>query len=106
MATGMSAALSYSFFFFATKTNINFDETFHISGTYAIYACFGIIGAIYLYFFLPETESKSLVEIEAFYKGDQIIFADDCFINLFKKKKNKTTEADKPMLVKDTSINA
>lgn len=103
MATGMAAALSYTVFFIATKTNINLDEAFHLSGTYAIYACFGVIGSIYLYFFLPETENRSLVEIEAFYKGDQKIFADDCFINFFRKKKKRSSEADKPMLVKDTA---
>lgn len=101
MATGLAAASSYSIFFFATKTNINLDEAFHISGMYATYACFGFLGAIYMYIFLPETESKTLVEIEAFYKGDQIVFADDWFINLFRKKK-QGSEADKPMLVNDS----
>ncbi|KOB65308.1 Sugar transporter [Operophtera brumata] len=85
----LSEVFPFSFFFLATKTNINLDETFHLSGTYAIYASFGVVGSIYLYFFLPETENKSLVEIEAFYKGDQIIFADDSCINFLRKKKGK-----------------
>lgn len=104
MATGLCAAFSYTFFFLATKTNINLDDTFHLSGTYAIYACFGVVGAIYLYFFLPETENRSLVEIEKFYNGDQIIFADDSFINFFRKKKSRSSEANKPMLVTDTAV--
>lgn len=103
MATGWAAALAYIIFFVSTKTNYNLEATFHLSGTFAIYAAFGLVGAIYLYFFLPETENKSLVQIEAFYKSDTTVFADDWFINLFRKKKRNDT--NKPMLVKDNATN-
>lgn len=98
MATGLAAALSYSIFFLASKTNYNVEAAFHLSGTYAIYACFGFVGVIYLYFFLPETEKRTLVEIEAYYKGDRMVFADDFFVNSFKKKRTNS-DVDKPMLV-------
>ncbi|XP_041983033.1 facilitated trehalose transporter Tret1-like [Aricia agestis] len=97
MATSLAAALVYVIFFASSLTNYNLEENFHLSGTFTFYALLGFIGTIYLYFFLPETENKSLVEIEAFYKGNQKIFANDFFINAFRKKINNG--ADKPMLV-------
>ncbi|XP_022131116.2 facilitated trehalose transporter Tret1 [Pieris rapae] len=100
LATGLAAALSYVIFFVAAKTNYNLEANFHISGAFFFYGIIGIIGTCYLYFFLPETESKTLVEIEAFYKGNQKIFADDFFINAFRKKNCLNTDVDKPMLVK------
>lgn len=74
------------------------EAAFQLSGTYAIYACFGFIGVIYLYFFLPETENKTLLEIEAYYKGDQMVFANDFFIKSFKNKRT-ISDVAKPMLV-------
>ncbi|KAJ0172277.1 hypothetical protein K1T71_012250 [Dendrolimus kikuchii] len=103
IATGLAAALSYVIFFIASKTNYNFENIFTLSGTFAIYGIFGLVGTFYLYLFLPETENKSLVEIEAFYKGNKKIFADDFLINAFRKKKSNYTvesnDAVKPMIL-------
>lgn len=86
--------------FLSAKTNYNLEAAFQLSGTYAIYAVFGFIGTVYLYFFLPETESKTLLEIEGFYKGERRIFANDFLINaILRKKRSISNEADKPMLV-------
>ncbi|XP_047034896.1 facilitated trehalose transporter Tret1-like [Helicoverpa zea] len=103
IATALAAAASYIFFFFASKTNYNIEYAFHLSGTFGLYGIFGFIGTVYLYLFLPETEQKTLAEIEAYYKSDRKIFADDFVINAFRKKKVMSGEAEKPMLVK--SIN-
>lgn len=97
MATGLAAAFSYVMLFIATKTNYNIEAALHLSGAFALYAICGFVGSVYLYFFLPETESKTLVEIEAYYKGNQKIFADDFFINAFRKK--TSNDAGAPMLV-------
>ncbi|XP_023948775.2 facilitated trehalose transporter Tret1 [Bicyclus anynana] len=99
IATGLAAALSYIIFFIATKTNYNLEIAFHIHGTFLLYAGIGLLGTIYLYFFLPETERRSLAEIEAYYKGNQKIFADDFLINAFRKRNGKSIEVNKPMLV-------
>lgn len=99
VAIGMSAAVSYVIVFIATKSNYNLEKAFHLSGAFAVYATFAFIGTIYLYFFLPETELKSLEEIEAFYKSDKIIFADDFLINAFRQKRDLNNESTKPMLV-------
>lgn len=99
MATSLAAAFNYLIVFLGSKTNYNLEATFQIHGTFAIYAIIGFIGVVFLYFFLPETESKTLVEIEDFYKGNQKIFADDFFINSIRKNKFKNQNANKPMLV-------
>jgi hypothetical protein len=84
----MAAAVAYVMFFVSSKTNYNIESSLHLSGTFGFYAILGLAGTIYLYFFLPETESKSLIEIESFYKGKIKIFADDFLINAFRKKRN------------------
>ncbi|CAG9793504.1 unnamed protein product [Diatraea saccharalis] len=92
VATSLAAAFSYIIFFLSSKTNYNIEANLHLSGTFALYSAFGLIGTVYLYFFLPETESKTLLEIEAFYKGNRKIFADDFLINAFRKKRNDSNE--------------
>ncbi|XP_034835783.1 facilitated trehalose transporter Tret1-like [Maniola hyperantus] len=86
-AQGLSAACNYFFCFIGTKTFIDIETKFMLWGSFAVYAAFGFLGAIYLYFFLPETEGKTLQEIEEFYKGKPRIFADDVFINSIRKLK-------------------
>ncbi|CAH0596285.1 unnamed protein product [Chrysodeixis includens] len=100
IATAMAAAASYIIFFLAAKTNYNIEYAFHLSGTFALYGIIGFIGTLYLYLFLPETEQKTLAEIEAYYKSNRRIFANDFLINAFKKKTSTDAEANKLMLVK------
>ncbi|CAB3233584.1 unnamed protein product [Arctia plantaginis] len=100
IATAMAAASGYVVFFLSSKTNYNIEFAFHLSGTFGLYGTIGFIGTVYLYFFLPETEKKSLAEIESFYKSDRRIFADDFLINSFRKKRSTNSEANNPMLGK------
>lgn len=86
-AQGIAAAINYVVTFVATKTFINMEISLHLWGTYAVYAALSFIGTIYLYFFLPETEGKSLQEIESYYNGKLKTFANDPLINLFKRFK-------------------
>ncbi|XP_059058786.1 facilitated trehalose transporter Tret1-like [Achroia grisella] len=86
-AQGLAAAANYIINFIGAKTFINLESTIHLSGTFAVYGGIAFVGVIYLYFFLPETEGKSLQEIECYYNGKMRTFADDPFINVFKKLK-------------------
>lgn len=89
MAQGMAAASNYLFTFVGSKTLIDLESSVRLWGAFATYAAFGFLGTIYLYFFLPETEGRSLLEIESFYNGDLRIFPDDLFYNYFKcQRKN------------------
>ena len=86
-AQGTGAAWNYVIMFIGSKTLIDLETHFRLTGAFATYAAFAYLGTIYLYFFMPETEGKPLQEIEAFYQGRFRIFADDWFINIFRKKK-------------------
>lgn len=86
-AQGWGAAWNYVVTFIGAKTLIDLETHFRLTGAFATYAAFAYVGTIYLYFFMPETEGISLQEIETYYNGKLRIFADDWFINLFKKKK-------------------
>ncbi|XP_050680042.1 facilitated trehalose transporter Tret1-like isoform X2 [Leptidea sinapis] len=86
-AQGLAAASNYVFSFIGSKTFIDLEGLVKLWGAFAVYACFGFAGSIYLYFFLPETEGKSLQKIESYYSGKLKFFADDPFINFFKRFK-------------------
>lgn len=40
-----------------------------LSGTFLFYACVNLVGGILLFFILPETEGRTLKEIEEHYAG-------------------------------------
>ncbi|XP_022130999.2 facilitated trehalose transporter Tret1 [Pieris rapae] len=88
-AQGMAAASNYLFTFLGSKTLIDLESYARLWGAFGTYAAFGFLGTIYLYFFLPETEGRSLAEIESFYNGKLRIFPDDPFFNYLKRQKKK-----------------
>lgn len=89
-AQGIAAASNYVFSFLGSKTFIDLELNLKLWGTFATYATFGGLGAVYLYFHLPETEGRTLQEIEDFYNTNEWrTFADDPLINFFKRFKRK-----------------
>lgn len=89
-AQGIGAAWNYLVTFIGSKTYVNLETSFQLWGTFAVYAAFGFLGTIYLYFFMPETEGIPLHDIESFYNGKFKTFANDPFIRLFKRCKRKS----------------
>ncbi|XP_075231760.1 facilitated trehalose transporter Tret1-like isoform X2 [Lycorma delicatula] len=68
VGSGLAGALSYVLIFIATKTYIYLSSWFHLHGTLLIYGTIGLFGLLYTYFYFPETEGKTLQEIEEFFK--------------------------------------
>ncbi|XP_075215625.1 facilitated trehalose transporter Tret1-like isoform X2 [Lycorma delicatula] len=68
VASGVAGALSYVLIFIVIKTYINLSAWFDLYGTLFIYGTIGLFGLVYTYFYLPETEGKTLQEIEEFFK--------------------------------------
>ncbi|CAI6369879.1 unnamed protein product [Macrosiphum euphorbiae] len=66
IATGSSAGLSYLLIFILTKSYIEIEILLTLEYTMVLFGCLGIFGSLYLYFYLPETENKTLLEIEEF----------------------------------------
>lgn len=67
LAGGVSAAACYTFAFVVTKSFIDLKAYLHLPGTFYLYGIVGLIGLVYLYFRLPETEGKSLKDIETYF---------------------------------------
>lgn len=64
MASGITAALNYIMAFCTTKTYFNIETSLSLFGLIALYAVVDCIGLVYIYLFLPETERRTLEEIE------------------------------------------
>uniref|UniRef100_A0A1B6CBK7 Major facilitator superfamily (MFS) profile domain-containing protein n=1 Tax=Clastoptera arizonana TaxID=38151 RepID=A0A1B6CBK7_9HEMI len=63
LGVGFCAAASYFIWFFITKTYLNLEDFLSLPGVFFLYSSIGIIGAVYFYLKLPETEGKTLHEI-------------------------------------------
>ncbi|XP_060878897.1 facilitated trehalose transporter Tret1-like isoform X2 [Metopolophium dirhodum] len=68
IAIGLSAGLLYLLIFVLRKSYLAVEALLTLEYTMVFFGFFGIFGSLYLYFFLPETENKTLLEIEEFFK--------------------------------------
>lgn len=67
IATGSSAALAYLMIFVLTKSFIPIVICISLEYTMILLGCIGLLGLVYLCFYLPETENKTLLEIEEYF---------------------------------------
>ncbi|XP_015186014.1 PREDICTED: facilitated trehalose transporter Tret1-like isoform X2 [Polistes dominula] len=70
-ATGAVGSMGYIFMSIANKTFLYMKSGMTLSGTLLFYALINCIGGIILYYILPETEGRTLREIEEHYAGIQ-----------------------------------
>ncbi|XP_075215646.1 trehalose transporter 1-like protein [Lycorma delicatula] len=68
ISIGVTGALSYVLMFIVIKTYPILSSWFQLHGSLYIYGTIGLFGLVYTYFYLPETEGKTLLEIEEFFK--------------------------------------
>lgn len=66
-ASGMSSGIGYIFGFLSNKLFLGMVATLTLPGTFWFYSAIALTGCIILYFTLPETEGKTLIEIESFF---------------------------------------
>ncbi|XP_065219501.1 facilitated trehalose transporter Tret1-like isoform X2 [Planococcus citri] len=64
VGAGLSAASYYILAFIFTKTYLDLQHTLSLHGCFFLYGFGGFVGFIFLYVWLPETEGKTLAEIE------------------------------------------
>ena len=64
VAGGIAAASNYVISFVAAKTYLNIVHSLQLFGTFWFYGAVSVICFVYLYFELPETEGKTLEQIE------------------------------------------
>lgn len=63
-AAGLSAILDYTFTFISTKSYYNLETSLSMTGISMLNCIIATIGLILMYFILPETENRSLEDIE------------------------------------------
>lgn len=94
LASGLVAAINYILAFIATKTYYNLEMTLSIPGVICFYGVIGVIGFIVMYFTLPETELRSLEDIELHFSDNaRSIFDTDIRINAAAVSNEKQTDA-------------
>lgn len=64
VAGGLCASFFYITAFLVSKTWLNFQNLVELHGCFFLYGIVGCFGIQYLFINLPETEGKSLAEIE------------------------------------------
>lgn len=64
IATGIAAALNYVLTFLATKTYLYLEKGLYLYGSSWFYGILGVLGFFLTYFYLPETEDRTLEDIE------------------------------------------
>lgn len=72
MSSGLTAALVHLMFFASTKTYYGFETTVGLFGILCFYTLVAIAGTMFMYKFLPETEGKTLEEIEAHFSDNSL----------------------------------
>lgn len=105
MATGIAAAVNYLLAFVATKTYLDLEMTLSMPGVTLFYCIISVIGFIIMYQILPETEGRSLEDIELHFSNNTLKLTDhnipkssskmnknnpkDCETNIDTDKKDK-----------------
>lgn len=69
VATGLSGGSGYIFGFLANKLFLKMLSNLTLPGTYWLYSGISLLGALILYFVLPETEGRTLAEIQEHFSG-------------------------------------
>lgn len=64
---GILTALNYIFAFLANKTFLNMVATFTLNGTFWFYSAVAFTAVLVLYFILPETEGRTIEEVQKFF---------------------------------------
>lgn len=99
-ASGFAGGIGYIFGFLANVSFLNMTKLLTLPGTFWFYSAVSLIGTIILYFVMPETEGRTLMEIEAHYTGgEKLTYARKL------KKQKKRSEADTELSV-SAQVNA
>uniref|UniRef100_A0A2S2NRQ8 Facilitated trehalose transporter Tret1 n=1 Tax=Schizaphis graminum TaxID=13262 RepID=A0A2S2NRQ8_SCHGA len=66
-ASSLTTAIFYILTFSATKVYLSVENTLGLNNTFFMMAAASFVGFVYLYRNMPETENKTLMEIEEFF---------------------------------------
>lgn len=63
-------------FFVSIKTYYDLEQCISLFGMICLYSVVGVIGTVFVYVFLPETEGKTLEEIEEHFSNNKLKLTD------------------------------
>lgn len=69
MASGISGGVGYIFGFAANRAFLSMTRTLTLPGTFWLYGGLSLLGTVILYLYLPETEGRTLKDIELHFTG-------------------------------------
>lgn len=114
MATGLVVALSYLFSFVSVKTFLSLEQFLSIGGTFVFYGSVAVLGLFnfnikmynifcnvlvftirfcYMFVFMPETENRTLEEVERYYSDTNRRATDRRIMRILLNTKSETNEA-------------
>lgn len=76
-SSGLSSGIGYVFAFLANKLFLQMVSTMTLAGTFWFYSSVAFVGFVILYFALPETEGRTLLEIEEHFMGKKSLYDKD-----------------------------
>jgi SP family facilitated glucose transporter-like MFS transporter 8 len=76
-ASGASGSIGYVLGFAANKTYFYMLNSMTLPGTFCLYGVVSLVGSVWFYFFLPETEGRTLHEIQEHFKGSRNLLKED-----------------------------
>ncbi|XP_031637062.1 facilitated trehalose transporter Tret1-like [Contarinia nasturtii] len=100
-ATGITAAINYVICFISTKTYYNLETTFSLSGVALFNSIVIAVGLVLMYKILPETENRSLEDIEMHFADNSKKFTDR---KIPKISKQKRANANDPNEIPNKSV--
>lgn len=103
-STGITAAVGCITAFGATKSFYNLKNWFTLPGTFLVYGMIGAIGLIISYNILPDTEKRTLEEIEIHFSHNKRRLTDRkiAVINLNMKHNEGAAVIDCPVKIENT----
>ncbi|XP_063708428.1 facilitated trehalose transporter Tret1-like [Culicoides brevitarsis] len=76
MSSGITAACVHLMYFTSTKSYYSLETSISLFGMISFYAFVAIAGTLFMYNYLPETEGKTLEEIEAHFSDNSLKLSD------------------------------
>lgn len=80
--------------FITTKTYFNLESSLSLPGLLLLYSVFDVIGLIFIFFFVPETERRTLEEIELHFSDNNKKLTDIKIrknVDMAEEKRRKST---------------
>lgn len=77
VAGSAAGAFNWALAFLVTSTFTMMNSVIGNGPTFWVFSAFCVLGTLFVFFFVPETKGRSLVEIQRMLAGEKVIGADN-----------------------------